>query len=103
MASTLLRQQNVTRCLDMLLVLCLVMHCKCAPLILQDVVRQAEALYDTLMKAKSGPAQASKPASANWASTGWKRKADSSNAGVFVAVCCLGYAVHVLRIACLHR
>ena len=97
MASTLLRQQNVTRCLDMLLALCLVTHCKCAPLILQDVVRQAEALYDTLMKAKSGPAQASKPASANWASTGWKRGADSGGAGVYSLCGDSGHCAHLLR------
>ena len=59
------------------------------------MVRQAEALYDTLMKAKSGPAQSSKPASANWASAGWKRGADSGNAGVFVAVQCCVYIVHM--------
>ena len=59
------------------------------------MVRQAEALYDTLMKVKSGPAQSSKPAAANWASAGWKRGADSGNAGVFVAVQCCVYVVRV--------
>ena len=55
----------------------------------QEVVMQAEALYDTLMKAKSGPSQSSKPVSANWASAGWNRGADSGSTGVLFAVWCL--------------
>jgi hypothetical protein len=50
-----------------------------------------------LMKAKSGPAQASKPASANWASTGWKRGADSGGAGVYSLCGDSGHCAHALR------
>ena len=67
------------------------------PLFLQEVVRQAEALYDTLMKAKSGPSQPSKPASSNWASSGWKRGADSGSTGI-VSPCDIAvHPVLVLR------
>ena len=84
------------RCLDMLLMFCLGCIARVPP-VLQEVVRQAEALYDTLMKAKSGPSQPSKPASSNWASSGLKRGADSGSTGIVSSCDIFGHPVFVLR------
>ena len=65
---------------------------------LQEVVRQAEALYDTLLKARSGPSQPSKPASSNWASTGWKRGADAGSTGNGSSCGVIVHIAHLLRV-----
>ena len=85
------------RCLDMHMTFCpfCILY---VLLVLQEVVRQAEALYDTLMKAKSGPSQPSKPASANWASTGWKRGADAGSTGNGSSRGVIVHIAHLLRV-----